>query len=114
MYVDAGSEVGVVVTLGLVGLSLGKQRWAVLWRLWALVYTVIIAYTLGIIAGIAALIYMVIDLLWQFLLNSEGLADDGRVGDWLDRFIMWYADLHSFIVVGGRDFAGRGKFPWLP
>ncbi|UTF52752.1 hypothetical protein [Natronosalvus rutilus] len=79
-------------------------------RLWALIWQFTVGYVLTIVVMIVGNIWMVIDLLWQLLLGSEGLSSGSSVGSYIESFWMWSAGQTVFAMTGGGD----GKWRALP
>lgn len=59
-------------------------------------------------ALLAGIVWMVVDVVWQFILGSDGLSSDGTLGSGIVATIRWPVDLTVFAV------AGDGEMLWLP
>lgn len=83
------------------------RRWDALWRVVAFLWSIVAAFILSI-AIIGAMIYGVVDVLWQLFLGSEGLSENGSLASWIKRLLMWPVDLEIYA------FTGDGEMQWLP
>lgn len=85
-----------------------SKRMDAIWRVIALLWVGLIGYIGGTIFGIIAIIWMILDVLWQFIAGSDGLSSSGTVGSWLRGYIGWTADMSAYAITGA------GSFDWLP
>jgi hypothetical protein len=89
-------------------LLIGDFRKDALMRVFALLYAWFIAALIAGLVAIAGLIWMVIDVLWQFLVNSEGLSENGRAADIVASALEWNMELNVYALTGKKEFM------WLP
>lgn len=88
-------------------LTIGSYREDALMRVLAFIWAWVAAIIVSIVA-IVAFIWGLIDVLWQFLLNSEGLDENGYAPELVANTFWWAVDLEVYA------FTGRKKFMWLP
>lgn len=86
------------------------NRMEALVRVWALIWVSIIGYFGGIVFGAVAMVFMVLDVLWQAITGRDGLDPNGRVGSAIVDFYEWVVGQSLFALVG----AGDGEFCWHP
>lgn len=93
--------------------TLGRNRADALWRT---VFGVLMLVTvfapllfLLTIGVAAAVIWHVVDALWQLLTNDSGLSTGGSGLDaWAERLYDWPLDMVEWWLFGAGDF------PWMP
>lgn len=90
------------------GKYVGRNRAQAFWRIVALVLYGSVGWILGTIAILAALLWMLVDVVLQLVLNSGGWSKGGRGSEWLERLYYWQIDILDWILFGS------GSFPWLP
>lgn len=86
---------------------LGSYREDALMRVLAFLWAFVAAFVVGIV-GIIALIWGLIDVVWQLVFNSEGLDETGFAPEFVANTFWWAVDLEVYA------FTGRKKFMWLP
>ena len=89
---------------------LGEQRSQVGWRLLALIWQATIGYLLAVVVGTIALVWAILDLIWQLLTNRNDLSEDSTPAQWASRTVGWSADQTVFFLTGG----GSGSFYATP
>lgn len=86
---------------------LGSYRDDALMRVLSFLWSFVAAFIASIIV-IVALVWGLVDVLWQLLLNSEGLDENGYAPELVANVLWWPVDLQVYA------FTGRKKFMWLP
>ena len=89
-------------------LFIGGRRMDALWRVFAFLYSMFVASLIAGVVALVGIVWGVIDVLWQFLLNSEGLSEDSRPAKIVVDTLDWKVDLYTY------SLTGKGDFMWLP
>lgn len=85
------------------------NRTEAVWRVLGLVYFVVIGWIVLTIAGIAAIIWMVVDVLMQLVTGREGWSGStSGAGGFLKRIWDWGHGQLNWVLFGS------GEFPILP
>jgi hypothetical protein len=84
------------------------MRMDALWRVFQLIWVALIGYVLGAIFGVIGIVFMIIDVIWQMILGTEGLDPNGSVGSWLRGYIKWTERQTVYAITGA------GNREWLP
>ncbi len=87
-----------------------SMRMQALGRIWALLWQAVIGYVLAIVIGVVATVWMVIDVLWQLILGSDGLSKDATPAKWVKRTLEWSMGQTLYSITGGGD----GEWRALP
>lgn len=85
-----------------------SARSEAVWRLLGLVYLVTIFPLVALIGSVAALVYMLVDVVLQLLTGGEGLTTGSGRASWLSRLYEWGIAQAEYI------FFGTGSFQFLP
>lgn len=88
---------------------LGKNRSRAFWRVVALVVFVTVGWVISLVAFAAGLLFMLVDIILQFLFNSDGFSKGSTSGMWLVRLYEWQVSIIGYIVLGSPR-----EFPWTP
>ncbi|WP_153952738.1 hypothetical protein [Halosegnis longus] len=80
-----------------------EYRAQALWRIIALVWQATVGYIVVVLVGLVALVWMLLDIIWQLLLGSEGLDEDGRAGMLVSSAFSWAIGQTIFALTGGGD-----------
>lgn len=84
-------------------------RMDAVWRVLGLVYLMTIGWLVLTIAGIAGLVWMIVDVLWQLIFGSEGPPQrSSGATRFLKRLWEWGHGQLEWVLFG------KGTFPWLP
>jgi hypothetical protein len=86
----------------------GENRVDALTRLWAFVWSWAFFILLGTLIAIAALILGLLDIIWVFLTDSEGIRWLSWPKLFLKNIITWEHDMFLYYL------RGEGGFEWLP
>lgn len=89
-------------------LFIGGRRMDALWRLWAFLYMLFIASIVAGLATLAGIVWGLIDIVWQFFLDSEGLSEESRGAALIVDTLSWNHELLLY------SLTGKGEFMWLP
>ncbi len=87
-----------------------SKRIEALWRLWTLVWQATVGGVLNFVVGILALVWAIVDLLWQLIAGSDGLPADSTPGQWVSRTLSWTTQQTIYVITG----AGDGQWRPLP
>ncbi|ELZ96593.1 hypothetical protein [Haloferax sulfurifontis] len=89
-------------------MQLGTYRRRALWRVWAMVWQLTVGYVVTFVIGILGVVFAVIDLLAELVLNRDGLRSSSTVGRWVHYSLEWSFEQTSY------SLTGKGEFEWLP
>lgn len=81
------------------------KRVEALWRLVLGILWYIAMLLVMPVLALLALVYFVVDVLWQLVTGGEGLPSDGG---FVHMLYEWYRDNHDYVVYG------KGEFRVLP
>jgi hypothetical protein len=88
-------------------MRLGSFRADALYRVWALIWAQVWGIVLAIVT-IVAFVWMVVDVVLQFVLNMDFLTASSRPADIVNATLEYETDLLKFA------FTGQGEWMWLP
>ena len=74
------------------------------------VWQLTIGWILSGIAGIIAVVWGAVDIVWQAFMGSEGLDPDGRIASWAIGIMKWSKKQWLWAAFG----TGSGEFQWWP
>ncbi len=86
------------------------QRKEALWRVIALVWQGVIGFFAGSAIALVAVVWMVFDVIWQFLTGRDGLSAMSTPAEWVSRTLEWIAGQLIYAFTGGGD----GEFRAIP
>lgn len=87
---------------------MGKRRDALL-RVWTLLYQATVGYLAALVIGVIALVWMVVDVIWQLIFGSDGLSSSSMLAMQVSDSFEWAAGQTVYAVTGGGD----GEFRWF-
>ncbi|WP_254810602.1 hypothetical protein [Natronosalvus amylolyticus] len=80
-----------------------SQRTQALGRVWSLLWQFTVGYVLALIIGIIAMIWAILDLLWQLISGRNDFSEDSLPAQWVSRTISWNATQTIYGLTGGAD-----------
>lgn len=90
-------------------MMLNQHRTEALWRLLGLAYFVTIGWVVLLVAGVAGVIWMAIDVTVQLLFGKEAMPQPGNMGTrFLKRLWEWGNGQMEYVLFG------EGSFPIFP
>lgn len=87
---------------------LGKYRRDALMRIFGAVWLFTVGYLISVLVMVFGIIYGVVDLVAQLLLNRDGLRESSGAAMWFNRGVRYGAHMTMYVVLGKDDFQ------WLP
>ena len=85
------------------------KRVDALWRILALLYQGTIGYLALSIIALVALVWMIIDVIWQLIFGSDGLSAGSSIAMQVEMAFDWNVGQTVFALTGGGD----GRFRWF-
>ncbi len=85
-----------------------EHRAQALWRIIALVWQATVGYIVVVLVSLLAVVWMLLDIVWQLVAGSEGLDENGRAGMLVSSAFKWAYGQTVFALTGGGD----GWFRW--
>lgn len=89
---------------------IGEWRMQALWQVLALIWQAIILSIVTPIILLIGLIWMIIDVLFQFIFNSNGLSAQMAPAQFIKDLLKWHSGQLTFAITGGGD----GSFMLTP
>lgn len=86
---------------------LGSNRSDALWRLVAFVWSLVAGLAASVVI-IIGMVWGIVDVVWQFITNRDGLSSSSRPAKFVKGVITWPIDLQVYA------FTGSGRMMWLP
>lgn len=86
------------------------HRLEALSRIWAFIWQGVLGYVLSIVFGILGILFMLIDVAWQILVDEEGLEAESRLAQAIEDFYHWNVGQTLFAFTSQGD----GEFRWHP
>jgi len=87
---------------------MGKRTDALV-RVWTLLYQSFIGYLLLSVVGIVALVWMIVDVIWQLIVGSDGLSAGSGLAMQVEMAFDWSVNQTVYALTGGGD----GSFRWF-
>lgn len=89
--------------------AIGRNRSQGVYRVAAFIVYALIGWVIAAVALIAAMLFAIVDLLVQLILNDEGWTRTGSgAAGLLVALYQWNLDILDYIFFGSRSF------PWTP
>lgn len=88
--------------------TIGTYRMDALVRVWAFIWAWTVGSIVITVVTIIGLLWGIIDVLWQFIINSEGLSEGSRAAEIVTDTLQWGIDLVVYALTGKREFM------WFP
>ena len=88
--------------------KLGDNRAKALMRVWAAIWAMTFGALVSTVFGIVALVWGIVDVLLELILNRDGLSASNPAAQWTVRSLDWLHEQSLFVIVG------TGGFEWLP
>ncbi len=85
------------------------ERADALWRVLALVWQATLGYVALGIVGIIAIVWMVLDVIWQLITGRDGLDANSTIASQVEMAFEWSVGQTVFALTGGGD----GSFRWF-
>ena len=84
-----------------------SQRTEALWRIWTIIWMAVIGYVLMFVISIVALVWMILDILWQLITGRDDLSTDRAPARAVDATLSWSVGQTIFALTGGGDKGWR-------
>lgn len=85
-----------------------SQRTQAGWRILSAAYGATVGATITGVVGLVAIVWGVVDILWQLLTNRNDLSENSTPAKVVYNTLHWNLDLFVFFATG------EGMFQWLP
>lgn len=89
---------------------MASNRMEALLRVWAFIWQGHLGYVLSVVFGIVGIIFMIVDVIWQLVWDSDGLDSQSTLSQAIQDAYQWNIGQTLFAFTSQGD----GEFRWHP